>query len=894
MASIRGVLSRFASSFRRRRLDRELDEELRSHLEMAAEEHRRQGMTAEESRNKARRDFGGVTQIREHLRSREGWPFLENLRRDVGYALRQMMRAPGFTAVVVLTLALPIGANTAVFNLVDAFYLKPLALPHSDRLARIFAAGPSGDMTAGFSYQEFQGLRNRLTSFTALAVERPVPQLHLVADGDSAEVQGAFVSADYFDVLGVQPDRGRSFLPAEDTVPGRDAVAIISDRLWKSRFDGNPAVLGSELRVNGVFFRVIGVTPPGFNGDLTGFPADLWLPAMMAGPTNRACEDGTLNCALFDQIIGRLAPGRSFTTAQAEARSGMVWSATDWPERPSKRQLVVRPANGTSFRLPDESAVQMQWLMFVTGLLLVVASTNLAGLLLARGTTRRREIAVRLSVGASRSRVIRQLVAESLVLAFAGEALGLLFSIAATNLIAGFYAFDSEGYRQFYGLQLDWRAVVYSMAVALVVGVLFGLVPAFRTSKQNPVTELKEGRAAGRLGRGWLRNSLVIGQVAVSMALVVCAVLLLRSSLKIGRGTHFDPAHVVVFRLRPELIHYTPQQTESLIRQAEQRLSALPDVESVAFMRGDEGLMWNWQNGHDAQIGLPGSRPAGAHQGLTALRQDVSAGFFHTLRIPLLQGREFEAQDRAGSPVVAVLNQALATRLWPQSDAVGRFVVIDGKPVRVIGVCADIQPQSKSSAPEPHLYLSYWQSNASTTGILRMAVRVAGDPAAHLAAIRRVIQSIDQDVPIGEAMPMAEQIGLEYMAVLLARDVGSLCALLALCLSAMGLYSTLAFAVRARTHEIGVRMALGATRGMVLRLVIRQGTWLALAGVTIGVVVSMLLTRLVASLLFGVEATDLATYLCVVVVLVPTALAASYLPARRAASIDPVQALRAE
>jgi predicted permease len=378
------------------------------------------------------------------------------------------------------------------------------------------------------------------------------------------------------------------------------------------------------------------------------------------------------------------------------------------------------------------------------------------------------------------------------------------------------------------------------------------------------------------------------------MVLVVSAGLLVRSGFDVQRGTNFDPSQMIVLRLRPELTKDTHSQIDSLVRRVNQSLSMAPGVKSVAFMEGGEGLVWNGLNGREVPVALPEHSSALSRTTLVVLKQDVSPNFFQTLRIPLLQGREFREQDRPESPRVAIVNEALALRLWPDRSAVGHSLLINEQPFQVVGVSANIQPPSTVHAPEPHLYLSYWQSNATREGDIRLAVRVAGDPVLAVPAIRRLIQSLNPNVPIGEDMSMSEQVGLVYMPVLLARSVMSFCGLLALCLSAMGLYSVLAFAVRTRTREIGIRMALGAGREDVLRLVVEQGAKLALIGVLTGSVAALISTRLLASLLFGVETADPATYISVTVLLFLVALAACYYPARRAMHIDPMQALRTE
>jgi len=642
-----------------------------------------------------------------------------------------------------------------------------------------------------------------------------------------------------------------------------------------------------------VALKVIGVAPPEFYGDFTGRPVEVWIPAMMYGALGSACDDGSYNCSLFDAMLGRLAVGQTPVQAQAAVSSGMVWSASDWPDRPSRRQAVLVAASGESPDDQENHMGQMQMLMSVTASLLLIACANLAGLLLARGVTRRREIAIRLAIGAGRTRVVRQLLTESLLLSCAGGAGGLALSVVAKRLLSDFYSTDSEGFHHLYDLSLDWRVLLYSMALALVTGTLFGLLPAIRGSRQDPITDLKDGGSAWQPTRSWMRQALVIAQLALAMVLVICSGLLVRSALQVRHGTNFDPEHMGVLRLRPELVKYTQAQTESLLRRVNQRLRGMAGVESTAFMEGGEGLVWDWESGRSARVSLS-AQPQDQPPGLEVHKQDVSEAFFRTLRIPVLQGREFGEQDRAGSPLVAVLNQTLAQHLWPDKSAVGQTLFIDAKPFQIVGVSADLQPGNSTRASEPHVYLSYRQSNATREGDIRFAVRLAGDPAPALREIRRALQATDPNVPIGEDMPMAEQLGLEYMPVILAQNVMLFCGVLALCLSVMGLFSMVAFTVRTRTRELGIRMALGAQREEVLRLVVAQGTKLALVGVAIGALAALLSTRLLASLLFGVKATDPITYLCAALLLVIAGTAACYLPARKATRVDPVQALHRE
>jgi predicted permease len=431
------------------------------------------------------------------------------------------------------------------------------------------------------------------------------------------------------------------------------------------------------------------------------------------------------------------------------------------------------------------------------------------------------------------------------------------------------------------------------MALALIAGVVFGVVPAFRALRNDLVTDLKDGGPTETHTKGRLRSVLIAGQIALSMVLVIASGLLIRSASEVRKGTNFDPKNLLVLRLRPELLKYTQPQIEALLRRVEERLRGTPDVQSVAFMQGGEGLVWDWQSGRDAEVNsTPVSRLD--KTALQVRKQDVSSVFFETLKIPILGGREFNEQDRVGSPRVAIVNETLAQRMWPAGSAVGHNLYVNAGSYQVIGVCANLQPENSRQSPEPHLYLSYWQSNSTREGDIRLAIRVFGNPFASLQMLRRAIQSVDPKVPVGEDMPLSEQVSLEYMPVLLAQSVMSFCGLLALCLSAMGLYSVLAFAVRMRSREIGIRMALGARRQDILRLVVGEGAKLALTGAAAGSVAALISTRLLAGLLYGVRTSDPATYAGVTMLLLLVALAACCLPASRAASIDPMQALRDE
>ena len=808
---------------------------------------------------------------------------------DIRHGIRVLLKSPRTTAVMLLILGVGIGTNTAIFSLVNALYWKPISVVKPDEVVKVFAKGVRA-YGAGFSYAEYISLRDHATSFSSLAAEVRVAQLHLIADGEAREARGAFVTANYFSMLGIRPLVGRFFLSEEDTVPDRDPVVVISAETWKNRFGSDPAVVGRHINVNRGDLQIIGVAPPGFHGVHPGNPEEVWLPQSMLHLFEYGCAQQQ-ECRIFDDLIGRLAPGYRRIDAQDELSRTVVWSATDWSKSDRPRQVATFPATGVD---PDERVeftAQMRLLMCIAGLLLLVSCANLAGLFLARSVARGREIAVRLSMGASRMRIARQLLTESLLLALAGCALGLGFALWGRNALASFYNVDDEGFRHLYDLRLDWRVLAFSFAIAIFSGILFGLAPALRATRHDLVTQLKEGAgAAGTQHSAWLRQALVSGQVALSLILLVAAGLMVRSSQSLMHGTNFDPEHIALLRVRPELLHYTPQQNEEFFHQLPERLKSLAVVDAVTFVRGGEGEIWHWQSGREVNVKLPGA----GGEGLDVRHHDIGLDFFSTLRIPLLEGRDFTDHDSANAPLVAIVNQTLARQLWRDSSVVGRMVVVNAKPVQVVGVAADIQPTNALEPPAQYLFLPFWQSDPGKEGDLRLAVRVKSNPDAALADIRSVVHAIDPNVPIGEDMSMIEQMKTSYMPVMLSRTVISYCGIIALCLSAVGLFSLLTYYVRTRTREIGIRMALGAQITNVLQLIIGQGVAMSLAGVAAGLILALGVTRLLAAWLYGVHAMDAITFAGAATLLFAVSVVASYLPARRAAEVDPIIALRQE
>ena len=881
---LRALAARLRGLFGDRRVDRELDDEIETHLRLLTERYVRQGMTEAEALWVARRQFGNLTLLQEAHRETRGIRPIETLLQDLRYGLRILRKNPGFTLAAVLSLALGIGANLTIFSFVDAFFLRPIPAREPEQLVTV-EASRNGRWNASYAYPDYTHYRDHSKSFEALAAHYSTAPLNLVINGDARMANGAVVSANYFSMLGIQPRLGRFFLPEEDAVPDRNPVVVISYRMWQDHFGSDPAVLGKELSLNGAACQIIGVAPADFPGVLAGFPNEFWLPAMMLRLGYRWCDAiANAQCKPL-QLLGRLAPGRTLAEAEAELNLLAQQLAATFPTEQG-RVISLRPALGVRMIEREGFAYQMQLLMTVTGLLLLIACANVAGLLLVRGAARRKEIAVRLCIGAGRGRLIRQFLTESLSLALAGGGLGLLLSRWARDLLATFYN-TSDGVQ--YDLSLSSRALVYALALTLFTGLLSGLLPALQATRHDLTRALKDEGASQRPRRQRLRSALVIGQVALSLALLVAAGLILRSESHIRQGANFDPLHVAAVRLRPRLLNYRPEQAQAFTREVARRLEATPGVESVTLGSGT-GLAW--LSGGEVRVRLPEQTAQRAEEQLQVEYQEIAPRFCKTLKIPLLEGREFNEGDRPGAQRVVIINETLARRLWPQGAAPERTLILNDQPYQVVGVSKDAQLYNAFDGPQPFLYFPYWQNNVRPQIDARLLIRVAGDPETMLPSLRRVIAAVDPQVPLDEVTLLTWQINTVFKSVMLTSAVLTWAGALAFFLSMLGLYGVLAFAVGARTREIGIRMALGAERRDVLRLVITQGLRLALAGVGIGLLAAYAATRLMKTLLYGVSPTDAPTFIGIASSLMIVALLACWIPARRATKVDPMIALR--
>jgi predicted permease len=878
--------SRLVAGFTRlRNEEREMRDEMQFHVDMQTEKLVADGMSREHAQRSARIAFGGTEQWREAARDELRSQPLDELRRDLRYAVATLRRYPAFAITAIATIGLGIAAAVTVFTIVDSLYLRPLPVPEGSRLVRIYFPHPEdGEYPTGLAGIKL--LRDRVREFDAVVAHDSRNVLQVRVGDHSVEQHGAFVSANYWKTLGIRPRLGRFFTAAEDSVPDRDFVVVVSSTFWHTQLADDPAVVGQRIQIRGQSLRIIGVAPEGFDGIAVGeMPNDVWLPLMMA-------HLGRYDCIIevpcrTGEALARLAPGASLSQARARVKTlERPMSALSF-RNDSVRRLTVEPANGLRAVERADYLRLARLLAGVALLILVIACTNLSGLLIARGASREREMALRVSLGASRARLTRQLLTESLVIAVAGGLLGVGLSMWASRELMGFFVSDDEGFHHFFNLALDARVLAFAVAASVVATILFGVLPALTTSRANPAEVLKRG--AGNPPSAALRLTLTAAQVGLAVVLLTGAGLLMRSVQALMNRQHFDARHVAVLRWRPDLAGYSPQRAATTLQQVLERLRGTPGVVSVAYRRCC-GLLWKRSPSEDA-VGT-----STADTLAVAQTQFISPGFFKTLDVPMLAGREFTDADRTGTEPVVVVGEAVARRIWGAESPIDRTIRVGSRHARVIGVVADYQVRTALEAASSVVFAAYWQTITSpdADGDTRFAIRVAGDPAAALPVLQRTFSAVDQAVLVTEMMPMTAQIDAHYVQLHLGGAVLISAALLALFLSALGLYGVISFLVARRTREVGIRVALGASSSSVVRLFLKKGLGAALLGSILGLVVAYAGSHLLAAWLIGVRARDGLAFAVAFLVVTSITLVASYLPARRAARVDPALTLREE
>jgi predicted permease len=808
---------------------------------------------------------------------------------DLRYALRRLLAAPAFTAVAVLSLALGIGANTTIFSVVNALLLRPIPVAHPERLVTVHAVDKDGSGFHSFSYLDYADYRDGTRTLSGLAASGFA--VSTMGRGAEAEVvAGVLVTGNYFDVLGVRPVVGRAFLPEEDRTPEAHPVVVIGHSLWQRRFGGDPGVVGRTTVINAREFTVVGVMPATFTGHVIGPRVDFWAPMMM----QRALRPGggllSERGSSWLELIGRLAPGA--TRAQAVADLDAVARRIDatFPRGDDRtRRVNVLAAKPLFPQARGAVTAFTALLMGVVGLVLLAACANLASLLLARAVTRQREIGVRVALGATRGRLVRQLLAESVLLALVGGAAGVLLAGWMTSLLLAFkppipvpLALD---------LSLDAPVLVFTLALSLATGVLFGLAPALAATRPDVAASIKEGDALAMPARRRLRSTILAAQIAVSIVLLVGAGLFVRS---LGNARRLDPGfatdRMLLATVDPAQVGYDGPRRRAFVAALVARVAALPGVERASGAGGvplglDENATFMLVDGRVDDPRLARFTP-GFNQ--------VLPDYFATMGIALLQGREFTAADDSGAAPVVVVNEAFARRAWPGGSALGRRVRQGAdEPWReVVGVVRDAKYTRLTEDPTPHVYFPYAQSGGREVA-LHVRTRAA-DPLALLPAVRREVQALDRNVPLVDVKSMEQHMRISLFPARVAGAVLGAFGLLALVLAAVGVYGVMAFAVGRRTREIGIRMALGASATAIARLVVRQELRPVAAGAALGLLAATPLARLVRGLLYGVAPGDPATFAGVALLLVLIAVAASWLPARRAALVVPLAALRRE
>lgn len=892
MRRLRALCLRLRGMLRRDEADDSFSTELESHLQMHMEDNLRSGMTPEQARRDALIKLGGLEQTKQAYRERQGLPWMETLWHDIRFGVRMLCKSPRFTVVAILTLTLGIGANTAIFSIVNGVLLNPLPFPHAEQLVVLFASKPDFEY-GSISFPNFQDWRKDNHSFSAMAIARGY-SFSLTGMGPAEQLDGQFMTSGFFESLGINPILGRTFTQAEE-LPGAAPVVVISEGLWRQKFDASPGVLGRSILLEGKSYTIIGVIPASFHLSVWSLqdrdvyvPIGQWkLPAL----TVRGAGLGIRG-------IARLKPGVSLEQANADMQRVSANLAAAYPD-------VDKGTNAKLSPLKEEMVGNVRPFLLVllaaVGFVLLIACVNVASLMLARSTGRMREFALRAALGASRQRVVRQLLTESLMLSIAAGALGLLLAVWGTHVGLKFLPTNLPRTEE---IGLDFRVLLFTFGISLLAGTLFGLVPALRLSQADPQTALKEGGRGTSGIRHRAQSVFVISEMALALLLLVGAGLMLRSLVGLWNiDPGFNPHNLLTFgyTLPPSMIHGNPDAIRAMYRAFDAKLASTPGIKAVS--QSWAGMPMNGDD--DSHFWIDGQpRPSDTSKMPMTLIFTVGPDYLKIMQIPLQRGRFFTAQDNEKSPPVCVIDEEFARKHFPGEDPLGKRIMINDndKKMEIVGIVGHVKQwglvESDALPLRAELYTPWAQEDDD---FVRMApsgidavVRFSGTSEAAATAVRRVISEMSgEQITYGmQTMDKAISDSLaqqRFVMVLLGAF-----ATLALLLAGVGIYGVIAYVVGQRTQEIGIRMALGAQRNDVLRMMLWEGVRLTLIGVVIGIAASLLLTRLMAKLLYGVSVTDPLTFAAVAVLLSAVASAACYFPARRATRIDPMQALRTE
>ena len=867
---------RWQALFHRDELDQELDEELRFHLDRLIEQNIKNGMSPEDARHAALKTFSRVDQSKEECRDARGVGLVENIIRDVSYSLRILIKNYAFTVVVIATLALGIGANTAIFSFANGILLRPLPYPQSERLVFLDeTALKRGIDSMAVSYPNFLDWREQNKVFEDIGVYFGANRFALSGAGEPVEVRGSYISHGLFEILRVSPQLGRTFTADEDR-PDEDAVVILGDSLWRKNFGGDPNIIGRKIMISNRPRTVVGVMPPGFK-----FPqvSDMWVPVALTTKTFTRTDHG-LNS------IARLKDGVSLSEAQAEMNN---IAARIEQQNPITNEGLGVSVTSLHDTLTGDYRKALLILLGVVGCVLLVACVNVANLMLARATARQKEFALRAALGASRWRITRQLMVESLLLAFVGGVVGFILSIWALRLLLTAIPIQLPFWMNF---GIDLRVLGFTAGITLLTGLIFGAAPALQTSRVDLNDTLKEGGRGSGGVRSRARSLLVVSEIALSLVVLVGAGLMIQSFLRLKRVNIGLNAHnVLTASISLPRTKYKEDQRATFFKQLLERVRSLPGVEAASAtatvpLSGD---------GWGRSLTVEGFPVLPVGQAPMIQHTVVTPGYFRTMGIPLLSGRDFNDADAKDSPNVTIIDERLAREYWPNESPIGKRIRFgppeDNEPWHtIVGVVGAVRHQRMQEDTRKSVYLPHQKI---PVGGLALMARTSSNPEDLAGAIRREVAQLDPDLPVSVSTMdevVAESIWQPRLyATLFGAFAGG-----ALLLALIGIYGVMAFLVQTRTHEIGVRMALGATTRDVFKLIVGRGMKLTAVGVLIGVAGAIALTRLMHSLLFNTSATDPVTFIVISLLLCSAAFLACYLPARRAAKVDPLVALRYE
>ncbi|MEW6736165.1 MAG: ABC transporter permease, partial [Acidobacteriota bacterium] len=859
--------------------------------------------SAAEARLAALRQFGGVEQVKEAYRERSSLPIIETTLQDLRFGARMLAKQPGFTAVAVLALALGIGVNTAILSTVNGFVLRPLPVEKPTELVSLYWGRKTDTEVWGeFSYPNYMDLREQHKSFSDLCAWMQTSagisssESRKAGDDERAEVVwGELVSSNYFDVMGVKPILGRGFLPEENLTPNAHPVVVLNHSLWQQRFDADTAIVGKTIYLNGQPFTVIGVMPESFLGSIFYLRHSFWAPLMMAQQFGRRTEWKTDRSYALFNLYGRLKP--SLTIAQAEMDLNLVANNLAQLYPKDNADTKIQLTRELDRRYGDATKVMRYGgllALCVSGLVLLLACANVANLMLARAVTRAKEIGIRLAIGAGRGRIVRQLLTESVMLALLGGVLGWALAYRGVDVIRA--TFPPVPYPISFDFVPDGYVLKWMLVVSLLTGVIFGLAPALLASRTDLVAIIKGG--AARLShsrRRWnLRGALVIAQVTISIVVLICAGLFIRSLRKaIETDPGFQTENLVTMMINPRLLAYDQKAIWRFFSELLQRIETQPGVRMAALADDLPLQSGDLSRGPIVKEGESDPPP---NQGAISKYSFVSPKYFDTVQTELVLGRDFTNHDDADAPPVVIVNEEFARRFYGSAEqALGkRFRFEQGTPLmEIIGIAKDGLYRNLYEDQRMYMFLPIYQHPYAAVTLL-ISAQSAGDLQTVVESARREIAQLDARLPVFGVMVAEENLSIAYIGPRVAAGMASTFGMLALVLAMMGLYSVMTYAVSQRTHEIGIRMALGAQVYDVLRLIVSQGMRLVLIGIMLGLTGAFALTRVLASLLLGVGTTDPVTFIGVAVLLVAVALLACYIPARRAARVDPLVALRHE